>query len=116
MNNIDIITYEKGDIVIRKNKTPDVYGNDPKPETVYDTKIVETSTYYYQILYFESNPESGHVAIEYEPFDNQAKIDYYKLINSVNRNRFVKGAKNTIKKESVSQSSKNYTANTTFKL
>lgn len=84
MNNIDVILYEIGDLVIRKNKLPDVYGNDAVCEEVVDIKTVENERYYYQILFFKSDPTSGHVALEYEPYNEVYKEAYYKLIRAKN--------------------------------
>lgn len=117
MNNIDLILYEKGDVVIRKNKSEDIRGNIPNAEVIIDTKIIETDSYYYQLLYFESNPESGHVALEYEPFDEESKKEYYKLIRSM------KGSKSKTKQKPkkeiedntvVANRNAKYTANSLF--
>ena len=117
MNNIDLILYEKGDIVIRKNKTEDISGNIPKEEVIVDTKIIETDSYYYQLLYFESNPDSGHVALEYEPFDEESRTEYYKLIRSM------KGSKSKTKQKPKKETEDNtvvtnknvkYTSNSLF--
>ena len=90
MNNIDVITYEIGDVVIRKNKAPDVYGNEAAEEVVINTRIVESNSYYYQLLYFKSEPDSGHVALEYEPVDPKSKEAYYTYLRNIQEQRLKK--------------------------
>lgn len=86
MNNIDVILYDKGDIVIRKNKSKDLNGDVAKKEKVFSTRIIEGDSYYYQIIYFESNPESAHVAYEYEPYDKEQRKAYYDTLKTFKDN------------------------------
>ncbi len=82
MREFNLITYNEGDVVIRKNKAVNIYGVTPKPERVYKTQTVEAEGYTYQVLFFESNPSSFNVAWEFEPYDEVQRKQYYELLNT----------------------------------
>jgi hypothetical protein len=119
MNNIDVITYEIGDVVIRKNKEKDMYGKPAVPETIVNTRIVEAETYYYQLLYFESDPNSGNVALEYEPVNSDLKESYYFYLKTIKEERSKRRTKtkvvdNTITNEKETIKVNPHNAKTTF--
>lgn len=101
---VNAITYGKGDIVIRKSKAVDLYGNAAKAKKVIDTKIIDGGSGNYQILYFEGESFPG-VAWEYEPYDETQRKEYYDYINKIRNNKVNKSNNSTRKTDKKSKTS-----------
>ena len=99
----DVVLYEPGDIVIRRNKSRDVFNNAPKPEIVDKVDFLHAENYKYQVLYFKSNPTSAHIAWEYEPYDEEKRKLYVQAMIASGFNDKL----NKKRKTSVSSSTKN---------
>ncbi len=83
---VNSIKYEIGDIVIRKSKAVDIYGNPAKAKEIESTDIITTDSGFYQVLYFKGETFPG-VAWEYEPYNEQKRKEYYDYINSIRNNK-----------------------------
>ncbi len=67
---------KKDDIVINKNKYID-----NKPHVVREVKIITNSSNFSYLVLFFNDDNTFHVAYEYEPFNKEERIEYYKIWN-----------------------------------
>lgn len=102
---LDFVLYNTGDVVIRKFKEKDT-----KAQVVHSTILVDSERYRYQVLFFESNPNSPNVATEFEPFNADEKKRYYEHLEGIR----LKGKVKKVTKPTTSNTDKNKVL--TFKL
>ncbi len=72
----DKVVFEIGDIVIEKYKDDNI-----KAHTVRMVRRVTNKTGFSYFVLFFNNDNTFHIAYEYEPYDKDERIKYYKMWN-----------------------------------